>query len=332
MNFRLILSALFSVFLILSSCDQPQKSARNRKQAKTKKVVNVPVMNADSAFAYVAKQVSFGPRISGTPEHKACADWIIAKANEFADTVYIQRFKARTYDKVTRNGVNIIASFKPEKKQRVLLMAHWDSRPFADHDTDESNHSKPIDGANDGASGVGILLEVARQMKSQPADVGIDIVFFDLEDWGPPQNSNIYGEENWGLGSQHWSKNQHIYGYNAMYGILLDMAGGHNPAFRIEYFSKKYARYVVDLVWNTAADLGYAEYFINEDGMAATDDHYFVNEHTKIPSIDIIHQDFNNGSISFFEHWHTSKDNLEAISPETLRMVGEVVLTVVYNE
>lgn len=331
MKLNLFLALLFSVLIGISSCDQSQKTTRSNK-TKTTKIVSVPQFNEDSAFTFVSKQVSFGPRVPGSEAHRACADWLTLKLREFTDTVYLQPFKARTYDKITRNGINIIGSFKPEAKKRVLLMAHWDSRPYADADPDESNHKTPIDAANDGASGVGVLLEIARQMKAQNPDVGVDIVLFDLEDWGPPRQLGLSGEEYWGLGSQYWSKNPHIYRYQAKYGILLDMVGAKNPSFFVEYFSKKYARYVTDLVWETAADLGYGEFFINEDGIAATDDHYFVNKYAKIPSIDIIHQDVNSSNNSFFEHWHTTGDNLDVIDPASLKMVGQVVLTVVYHE
>lgn len=331
MKANFFLALLLSVLIGLTACDQSQKTTRNNK-SKSTKVVSVPQFNEDSAFAFVAKQVSFGPRVPGTLAHKACADWLTQKLNEFTDTVYLQPFKARTYDKITRNGLNIIGSFNPEAKKRVLLMAHWDSRPFADADPDESKHNIPIDAANDGASGVGVLLEIARQMKFQNPEVGVDIVLFDLEDWGPPRQTKVYDEAYWGLGSQYWSKNPHIYGYQAKFGILLDMIGAKNPSFFIEYHSKKYARYFTDLVWNTATDLGYGEFFINEDGIAATDDHYFVNKYAKIPSIDIIHQDVNSSNRSFFEHWHTTSDNLDVIDPASLKMVGRVVLTVVYNE
>lgn len=328
-----ILLLLFSVLLMInSSCDQAQKKVSNKKNVQTKRVVSIPYFSADSAFAYVAKQVSFGPRVNGSEAHANCLQWLSAKAGEFADTVILQRFKARTYDKVTRNGTNIIASFQPDKKERILLMAHWDSRPFADHDADEANFDKPIDGANDGASGVGVLLEIARHLKTQTPDMGIDIVFFDLEDWGPPTQMDLFDENYWGLGSQHWSKTPHKPGYKANFGILLDMVGAKNPSFQKEYFSKEYARYFLDLVWNTASDLGYGTYFHDEDGIATTDDHYFVNKYAKIPSIDIIHLENRGREGSFYEHWHTTEDSLDKIDPETLRMVGEVVMTVIYNQ
>ena len=311
MRITIILSLIASLLLLVSGCDQSQRNIGNKKTSKTKKTVSIPPFNADSAYSYVAKQVSFGPRLAGSEAHSACLNWLTEKTRESADTVILQRFKARTFDNISRNGVNIIASFKPEKKERLLLMAHWDSRPFADHDLDESNYNTPIDGANDGASGVGILLEMARQFKLQPPDIGIDIVLFDLEDWGPPTQSNEYNEEYWGLGSQHWSKSPHIPGYKASFGILLDMVGAKNPSFQREYFSKQYARYVLDLVWNTASDLGYASYFLDEDGIATTDDHYFVNKYANIPSIDIIHLENRGSGGSFYEHWHTTEDNLD---------------------
>lgn len=330
-NNKIIISFI-TILVLLSSCDQPHKTTNSKIKKKEKKTVVVPQFNADSAYHFVEKQVLFGPRIPGTEAHAKCASWLADKMNQYADTVIVQKFKARTYDEVSRNGKNIIASFKPDDPKRVLLMAHWDSRPFADHDTDETKHNTPIDGANDGASGVGVLLEVARQLSTRKPDVGIDIIFFDLEDWGPPTQLNLYDDKFWGLGSQYWSSSPHIYGYDASFGILLDMVGVENPAYRKEYFSQQYARYYLDLVWATASDIGYSKYFLNEEGPAINDDHVHVNRIAKIPSIDIIHLEPVNGPRSFFEHWHTVDDNLENISKESLGIVGQVVLTVVFNE
>lgn len=318
--------------LLFSSCDQQSKTIRTNDPTKKKLKLAPPGFNADSAYSFVEKQVSFGPRVAGTEAHAACAKWLTEKLSAYSDTVIVQNFKARTYDKVTRNGKNIIASFKPKEQKRVLLMSHWDSRPFADHDPDETLHQTPIDGANDGASGVGVLLEIARQMAILPPDVGVDIVLFDLEDWGPPTQLEIYEDEYWGLGSQYWSKSPHVLGYYASFGILLDMVGASNPTFMKEYFSRQYAKYFVDLVWATADDMGYGQYFIDQNGSAINDDHVFVNKFAKIPSIDIIHLDPKSTNKSFYEHWHTSKDNLDQIDKRSLMVVGEVVMAVVYNE
>lgn len=331
-----ILNKLIIVFALIFSafsCNQPMQKAKNKTaEKKEKKLISIPGFNADSAYYFVEKQVSFGPRVPGTEAHQQCARYLKTKLEQYCDTVFVQNFKARTYDNVTRNGINLIGSFKPNEKNRVLLMAHWDSRPFADHDPDESKRNTPIDGANDGASGVGVLLEMARQFHSQHPEVGVDIVFFDLEDWGPPVDLNIYNEEYWGLGSQYWSKNPHVFGYDATFGILLDMVGAYNPTFLKEYFSKYYARYYVDLVWNKAKMLGYDKVFINQDGGATTDDHYFVNKYAKIPSIDIIHLDAESVNGTFFDQWHTTSDNMEQIDKESLKIVGEVLLNVVYYE
>lgn len=325
----IVFALIFSAF----SCSQPMQNANNKtSEKKEKKLVSIPNFNADSAYYFVEKQVSFGPRVPGTEAHKQCAQYLKEKLEEFCDTVYIQNFKARTYDNVTRNGINLIGSFKPAEKNRVLLMSHWDSRPFADHDPDVSKRNTPIDGANDGASGVGVLLEAARQFYKQNPEVGVDIVLFDLEDWGPPTDLNIYEEEYWGLGSQYWSKNPHVFGYDAKFGILLDMVGAYNPTFLKEYFSKYYARYYVDMVWDKAKSLGYDDVFINLDGSAVNDDHIFVNKYAKIPSIDIIDLDAGSENGSFFDQWHTTGDNMEQIDKESLKIVGEVVLNVVYYE
>ena len=326
---------IFSIFtiatLIFFSCGQNQKSSSNNKKT-TKAFVKAPDFNADSAYYFVDKQVSFGPRVPGTKAHADCANWLIGKFNDYSDTVFVQDFKARTYDGVTRNGKNIIASFNPKNKNRLLLMAHWDSRPFADHDSDVAKHRTPIDGANDGASGVGILVEMARQFSLKHPEAGIDIVLFDLEDWGPPTELEIYATENWGLGAQYWSKNPHVFDYSAHFGILLDMVGTKNPKFPREYFSQDYAPFAMDLVWDYAAALGYGDYFVNQQGPSINDDHYFVNTIAGIPSIDIIHLDRSSVNRSFFEHWHTKADNMENIEKTTLEMVGNVMMTVAYNE
>jgi Zn-dependent M28 family amino/carboxypeptidase len=320
-------------FLLLISCQHFDGKKDNRNQKpKTVKKVQVPEFNADSAYYFVDKQVSFGPRVSGMTSHTNCAKWLVDKMKAYSDTVIVQAFKARTYDNKTRHGKNIIASFNLEKEKRLLLMAHWDTRPYADYDEDPSKHREPIDGANDGASGVGVLLEIARQFALTPPNVGVDIVFFDLEDWGPPTDLNMYSDEYWGLGSQYWSKNPHVFGYRASFGILLDMVGAANPTFRKEYFSRQYAEFILDKVWQRAYDLGYGNYFLDEDGPAINDDHVFVNKYAKIPSIDIIHLNPTGSEKSFFKHWHTSHDKMVHIDKESLNIVGRVVLDVVFHE
>ena len=226
-----------AVVLLLASCGEQQPQGNTNGDPKPPKTVTVPLFNADSAYHYVAVQTGFGPRVPLTEAHTQCAEWITETLNAFADTVIVQDFHTRLYDGRGVDGQNLIASFNPKAKKRIVLCAHWDSRPFADHDPDAANTRQPIDGANDGASGVGVLLECARHFHATPLHegLGVDILFFDLEDYGPHQDDaeQYYDDRvnNWALGSQYWSKYPHVYGYKAYFGILLDMVGGPNPNF-----------------------------------------------------------------------------------------------------
>lgn len=331
MSFR-ILTLLIVLALVSGACG-PGERAKDKKQEVVEKSINVPALNGDSAYAYVKKQVDLGPRVPGSGAHARCAEWLEQKMRGFADTVMVQSFRARAYNGKVLRGKNIIGVFNPGSKKRILLCAHWDSRPYADHDPDPSNHNTPIDGANDGASGVGVLLEIARQFSMEHPPTGVDIIFFDLEDYGPPQDAQNYaGEDHWGLGSQYWSRNPHETNYRARYGILLDMVGVKDATFLQEGFSMTYAPARVRKVWGLAQDLGYGSYFPSERGSYITDDHYYINTIINIPTINIIHLDASSANGSFFDHWHTVNDNMEHIDKNTLKVVGTVVLNVVYRE
>lgn len=324
--------APFILFFI--ACNQTSTTTETGKTTRKKKqIISIPVFNADSAFQYIVRQVEFGPRVPNTPEHKAAASYLTDQATRFADTVIVQQYQTRAFDGTVLNGSNIIASFQPDKKARILLCAHWDTRPFADHDPDPKNHNTPIDGANDGGSGVGVLLEVARHLNLQNPKVGVDIIFFDTEDYGPPQDHQNRGSGNWwALGSQYWANNPHDYDYFAKYAILLDMVGGHDARFYMEGYSNTFAPGILKKVWKTAHRIGYNNYFIFEEQGYIDDDHKAINEVLKIPAIDIIHLDNSSSNSSFFEHWHTIHDNLEGISKESLKAVGQTLLTVIYEQ
>lgn len=320
---------LLLVLILLIGCGRDSQKPTSEVPAK---VVNVPVFNADSAYYFVKKQVDFGPRIPNSTAHKKTGDYLIAQLKTYGATVKVQEFTATTFDNVKVNLRNIIASFSPEKKKRILLAAHWDTRPFADKD--KENPNAKLDGANDGASGVGILLEIARTINTQSTDAGIDIIFFDGEDWGertetqgPPLPANL--KTWWCLGSQYWSKNKHVPNYSAFYGILLDMVGGKDARFGFEAYSLDYAPSIVDKVWKNAAKLGYTNTFINVKDGPVTDDHVFVNLNAKIPMIDIVSFDEKG---SFGDFHHTRKDNMDIISKETLNAVGQTVLQTIYYE
>ena len=328
---------IIAAALLLASCGEKQ-SKETPINDKSKKAVVVPNFNADSAYQFVAKQTQFGPRVPETEAHAQCAEWLATKLNAYADTVIVQEFRTRLFNGKGIDGKNIVGVFHPNAKKRIVLCAHWDSRPFADHDPDVANQHKPIDGANDGASGVGVLLECARLFKMQPLPekLGVDIVLFDLEDYGPHQEqAEQYYDNNanyWALGSQYWSKMPHVYGYKAYYGILLDMVGGPNPNFPKEYYSQGYAAWVSNKVWRKAFDLGYRPAFSNELGTVISDDHVPMNQIAGIPTIDIIDLQPNSINECFPDVWHTVNDNLEHIDKTTLGMVGDVLVHVLYEE
>lgn len=324
------ITAIVIILLVMTSCEDKKTKPTTSIPTQTQ-VVKVPDFNADSAYNYVKKQLDFGPRVPGSTAHAQCAEWFVDFFNDKADTVYIQNFRTRLYNGQGIDGKNIIASFNPLAKKRILLAAHWDSRPFADHDPDEKNWNTPIDGANDGASGVGVLMEIARTLKENPINTGIDIILFDLEDYGAPQYLNVMSNDDWALGSQYWSKNPHIYNYRAYFGLLLDMVGASNPRFPKEYYSQQLAPSLSNDVWKIAREIGYSDYFTNEIGHPINDDHIYVNINANIPMIDIIHL-VDSEETSFYPYWHTLKDNIEQIDPTTLGMVGDVVLNVIYRK
>ena len=297
-------------------------------------VVVVPNFNADSAYNFIEAQLNFGPRVPSTASHRKCGDFLISKFQSYGATVIAQEFDLRAYNGDVLNARNIIAQFQPEKQQRIMLCAHWDTRPWADSDPDKANHYKPLPGANDGGSGVGVLLEIARQLAAVPSNVGVDVVLFDAEDYGLHENdSHLWSKHrhSWALGSQYWSINPHKAEYTAMYGILLDIVGAPNSQFLYEGYSTRFAEEVVYKVWQCAEKLGYGKFFINEDGGVITDDHYYVNGIRGIPCIDIINCDPESPN-GFGPYHHTMKDDMDWIDKTTLKAVGQTVLTVIYNE
>src|SRR5512137_2622871 len=227
--------------------------------------------DAASAYGFVKAQVDFGPRVPGTPAHDACADWFVKTLKQWTPDVTVQEFQARAFDGRPLTGKNIVASFNAGAADRILLCAHWDSRPFADHDPDPANHYRPVMGANDGASGVGVLLEIARSLSIRKPAAGVDILLLDLEDFGEHANWRGSASDSWGLGSQHWAKTPHKAGYRARFGILLDMVGDAAAVFPREGTSVYYAKAVVDKVWAAARRLGYSDLFVDQESDALID-------------------------------------------------------------
>ncbi len=317
---------LVSSFLFFISCKEEIKKEEQKLSSKKEKlVVN---FNADSAFAYVQKQVDFGPRVPNTPEHDSCGKWLEKKLAKFTDKVYTQSDAVEAFDGTKLNFTNIIGSFNPERRQRVALMAHWDTRPFADQDDQDTK--KPILGASDGASGVGILLEIARQFSQMDVKLGVDIILFDVEDYGSPSWSYSSKANTYCLGSQYWAKNPHVANYNAQYGILLDMVGAKGAMFCMEGYSMQFAPSIMRGVWNQGVELGYSNYFCFDKVQPITDDHYYVNTLLGIPTIDIIQ--FDPSTTSYFgQYWHTHDDNMGVIDKKTLKAVGHTVINYISN-
>lgn len=317
-------AVLFFVF-ILPGCRQNTTAPASPPVVRLK----VPGFVKDSAFVFVKTQVEFGPRAPGSNGHKLCGDWIAAKARSYGARVIEQPFKAQTFSGIKFDARNIIASFNESIKPRILLAAHWDTRFIADQDSIISKKNTPVMGADDGASGVGVLLEIARQLQAHPIpNLGVDLIFFDAEDQGGDSESED-ASETWCLGAQYWSRNKHVQGYQAKYGILLDMVGARSPRFTKESTSMRYAPAIMDKVWALAQNIGYGNYFVNENTPGITDDHYFVNYISRIPMIDIINRPAND---RFVGHWHTTHDQLSNIDPDALRATGQVVLAVLYRE
>lgn len=318
--------SLLIVIVLAFSCRQEAKPVVNKEAP-----VNVPAFSSDSAYHFVEQQVSFGPRVPNSLAHKACADYLVNTLESFGAVVTRQKVKLRAFNGDILDAVNIIASFKPDEKQRILLFAHWDTRPWSDHDPNPANHNKPVLGANDGASGVGVLLEIARNLGISAPRMGVDIIFFDAEDYGAPEDYTGNAVDSWCLGSQYWARNPHVSGYTARFGILLDMVGAPDATFYRDQISEHFAPDIVNKVWDKAASLGFEKYFINKPGGSITDDHLYVNQLAGIPSIDIIHYNPNN-THGFGDYWHTVNDGMQNIDKQTLFAVGTTVMQVVYNE
>lgn len=313
--------ALSSVVISMSACGNSTQQASDTTQESEETQIQVPQFDADSAYQYTADQCNYGPRVPGTQAHAQCASMLTSRLQSWADSVIVQEAPVTTFDGKHFTAKNIIAQFNPNAEGRILLLAHWDCRPWADKDPDESRRQEPVMGANDAASGAAVLLEVARQLKSQPSAMGVDIVLVDVEDWG-----NENDDDSWALGTQYWTAHPHESGYKPLYGILLDMVGAKGARFGHEYYSMHYAPGVVQNVWNTAQAAGYGSFFRNENSGGVTDDHVPVNN-AGIPCIDIIDM----RQQGFFDGWHTTHDTMDCIDRNTLKAVGQTLLNVIYN-
>ena len=331
MKFSSLLPLLFAVAAIFPmACKSSKTAAENADAIDSSRLCNV-VFDGDSALAFARAQCEFGPRTPNSPALEKCGDYIVAQFKAAGLTVTEQRTKVTGWDGKQLGCRNIIAAFHPERKDRVVLAAHYDSRPWADKDADSTRHRTPVMAADDGASGVAVLLEVARHLQKLNPQIGVDLVCFDAEDYGAPYwapENKRDDESTFCLGSQYWSKNIAA-DYKPRYGILLDRVGGADNRFYFEGFSLRYAQPVVTKVWDAARLAEAGDYFVQESGGFITDDHLPMNNIAGIPTIDIIAFNPDGG---FPAHWHTTGDTMDKLSAKTLRAVGQTLLQVLSEE
>ncbi|MFN8395371.1 MAG: M28 family peptidase [Bacteroidia bacterium] len=283
-----------------------------------------PDFSADSAYKFIEQQLAFGPRVPGTPAHKACGDWIVSAFKGYGAEVTEQtaEIKDRTQKLIPMR--NIIASYNPASTARVMVSAHWDCRPMADKDG--KNPGAPVPGANDAASGVAVMLEIARILHSKAPSIGIDLICWDAEDNGAYEDNT-----SWCQGSQYWAKHPHKSGYSARFGINLDMVGAKDARYTKDGYSQQNALRETENLWSIAAQLGYGNYFSGAvTGFSSIDDHFFVMDGTGIPMVEVIDRNITSGE--FFPHWHTTTDDINAIDRATLKATGQSVLEVLYRE
>ena len=317
---------------MLMACHTPKKT-----QDESPAVVKIQ-FNADSAYQFCQQQCDFGPRVMNSEAHERCAQWIAQKFQQYGYEVTLQKADLKGYDGTILKSTNIIAtapSKDTEDKTRLLLCAHWDSRPWADNDPDSANWHKPVMAANDGASGVGVMLELARLLQTHDSlNVAVDFVCFDAEDWGAPQWTNKNDADSWALGAQYWaaSFNAQSSTPSYQYAILLDMVGGQGAKFYHEAFSLDHARPIVEKVWQAAAAAGYGSFFPSQTGGYVTDDHVPVNEVAHIPCIDIINHYPDCPQSSFGPTWHTINDDMPHLDKNTLQAVGQTLVQVLFSE
>ena len=310
--------------LLLLGCAEEKSRPRNeapRSEPGTMSSIVIPPFHGQEAFRFLTAQTDLGPRNPGSKGHDRCLAYLEQTLVRLADTVRLQPFTHAGYDGATLQLTNIIASFKPESPARVLLCAHWDTRPRADRDENPRRRNEPITGANDGASGVAVLLQLATLLKTHPPTIGVDIVLFDGEDYGLEGDTGNYL-----LGSRHFASTASR-AVVPRFGILLDMVGDAALELPREGYSVRYAPDVVNLIWATARGLGITE-FVDFLGGEIIDDHLPLNE-VGIRTVDIIDFDYPDPT---HRYWHTHQDTPDKCSPESLEAVGTVITHVVYNE
>jgi glutaminyl-peptide cyclotransferase len=284
--------------------------------------------SGQQALAYAGTQVSFGPRVPGTPAAKKAGDWIVAQMRQRADTVIVQQWTHITKARDTLPMRNILARFNPKATQRILYLTHWDTRPHADEDPVLGKRAGSFDAANDGASGVGLLVALGDFLKRNPPTTGVDLLFVDGEDWGSFDDYASGKAPDVLIGSTYFVQHPPEPGYKPMFGVLFDMIGDKDLNINEEANSLEMAPEVVGRVWQTAAELGYSKYFIPTDGGAITDDHLpFLKAGLHV--IDVVDINYPLPYPSTLNYHHTTMDTMDKISARSLQVVGDVAVKLI---
>lgn len=309
------IASLALLALGASACDDPPAGPTPGR----------PAFDGEVAMELVRKQVDFGPRVPGAEGHRRQLEWMVARLDSFAAEVV-----ADTFFHVTESGdsltlTNVLGRFAPDEERRILLLAHWDTRPTSDEAADPAEQDVPVPGANDGASGTAVLLALAELLAQDTPPVGVDLLLVDGEDYGPGVEDMLLGARRYG--GVFESDAELVYGgIRPVYGLLLDMVGDADPRFPVEGISAQFANAVVRKVWRAAERLGYEEVFPTAVGQNLTDDHVPLIE-AGLPTANVIDFTYGPGNT----YWHTPRDVPENVSAETLGMVGEVVTELVYS-
>lgn len=320
MTTRLLVCLLTS--LLVLSCDKRQAQPDPQPTPRAVELAaNVPKFDAARAFKFLTTQTDFGPRNPGSKGHAACLQYLQDEMHRYADAVTVQHFTGKDHKGTQHQLTNVVSSFNLQATDRILLTAHWDTRPWADEDPNPANRNKPILGANDGASGIAVLLEIARILKHNPPPIGVDMVFFDGEDMGRTGDT-----DSWCLGSRHFARTK-APGFNPRFAINVDMVGDRTLTIPREPYSEQYAPQVVNLVFSIAKALKITA-FVDRPGRPTYDDHMPLNE-VKIPAIVLIDFDYPDESNRY---WHTMDDTPDQCSPESLEAVGTVLLQIIYSK
>ncbi len=315
---------ILSVPVLCFSCSGGRSRAATQDAGEGTAQAEQPLaFSGDSALFYVKKQTDFGPRKPGTKAHYDTSRWITEELERHGAVVLNQTATLKAFDGTRIPMINILGSINPEAERRLLLVAHWDTRPWADEDPDPAKRREPVMGANDGASGVAVLLELARVLGSDKnLSAGIDFLMVDAEDWGESNN-----DDSWAMGTRYFVENPPANWKMPEKAVVVDMVGDPDATFVREYFSEQSAPDLNARVWAMAEKLGYGNYFINRVASAVTDDHVELIK-GGIPSIDII--DFHEES-GFPSTWHTTSDTYENVSAAPMEAVGRTLESLIRN-